>query len=54
MCLVKCHQCICFMNKIEKYIVWGSQKEKVAVAKTVKKSVYVNIGGGGGGGGNVS
>ena len=55
MCLVTNHQCICFMNKIEKnYIVWGSQEDKVPVAKTVKKSVYVNIGGGGGGGGNVS
>ena len=34
-------------------IVWGSQEDKVPVAKTVKKSAYVNIGGGGGWG-NVS
>ena len=35
---------ICFMNKIEKNdIVWGSQEDKVPVAKTVKKSAYVNI-----------
>ena len=26
-------------------IVWGSQEDKVPVAKTVKKSVYVNISG---------
>ena len=30
-------------------IVWGSQEDKVPVAKTVKKSAYVNIWGGGGG-----
>ena len=29
-------------------IVWGSQEDKVPVAKTVKKSAYVNIWGGGG------
>ena len=44
MCLVTNHQCICFMNKIEKNdIVWGSQEDKVPIAKTVKKSAYVNI-----------
>ena len=32
-------------------IVWGSQEDKVSIAKTVKKSAYVNIGGGGGRGG---
>ena len=37
------------MNKIEKNdIVWGSQEDKVSIAKTVKKSAYVNIWGGGG------
>ena len=41
MCLVTNHQCICFMNKIEKNdIVWGSQEDKVPVAKTVKKSAH--------------
>ena len=49
MCLATDHQCIYFMNKIEKNdIVWGSQEAKVPLAKTVKKSAYVNIWGGGG------
>ena len=46
MCLVTNHQCICFMNKIEKNdIVWGSQEDKVPVAKTVKKSAHAGGGG---------
>ena len=43
------------MNKIEKNdIVWGSQEDKVPVAKTVKKSAHAGGGGGGGGGGAMS
>ena len=40
MCIVRNHQCICFMNKIEKTDIG-----KARVAKTVKKSAYVIIGG---------
>ena len=45
MCLVTNHQCICFMNKIEKNdIVWGSQEDKVPVSKTIKKSAHAGGG----------
>ena len=42
--LVTSHPNIYFLSQIEKHdIVWGSQEEKVPVAKTVKNSAYVNI-----------
>ena len=37
-CLVTNHQCICFMNKIVKSIAWGSQADKVPVAKRLKRA----------------
>ena len=44
MCLVTNHQCICFMNKIEKMTLFGeARKIKFLLPKKFKKSAHVNI-----------